>query len=196
MHSFARASEGGFRSRAAMGDNFGMSAVPSGAAKILPCGGWSRNARNYISASYTERVISIEDTRELQPPQPNWLSLLASKGDQGTSKVTIQDLLESSLRLLPDRLFLGEIRGAEAATFLQAVNTGHPGSLTTLHADSTYSAFDRLALMTLQSDLKLTKAEILEYVRSVVPMVVQLRRRPTRAVAEIYLRCYGQDQHK
>ena len=148
-----------------MGDNFGMSAVPSGAAKILPCGGWSRNARNYISASYTERVISIEDTRELQPPQPNWLSLLASKGDQGTSKVTIQDLLESSLRLLPDRLFLGEIRGAEAATFLQAVNTGHPGSLTTLHADSTYSAFDRLALMTLQSDLKLTKAEILEYVR-------------------------------
>ena len=179
-----------------MGDNFGMSAVPSGAAKILPCGGWSRNARNYISASYTERVISIEDTRELQPPQPNWLSLLASKGDQGTSKVTIQDLLESSLRLRPDRLFLGEIRGAEAATFLQAVNTGHPGSLTTLHADSTYSAFDRLALMTLQSDLKLTKAEILEYVRSVVPMVVQLRRRPTRAVAEIYLRCYGQDQHK
>jgi type IV secretion system protein VirB11 len=97
---------------------------------------------------------------------------------------------------VPDRLFLGEIRGAEAATFLQAVNTGHPGSLTTLHADSTYSAFDRLALMTLQSDLKLTKAEILEYVRSVVPMVVQLRRRPTRGVAEIYLRCYGQDQHK
>ena len=79
---------------------------------------------------------------------------------------------------------------------MQAVNTGHPGSLTTLHADSTYSAFDRLALMTLQSDLKLTKAEILEYVRSVVPMVVQLRRRPTRGVAEIYLRCYGQDKHK
>jgi len=94
-----------------------MSAVPSGAAKILPCGGWSRNARNYISASYTERVISIEDTRELQPPQPNWLSLLASKGDQGTSKVTIQDLLESSLRLLPDRLFLGEIRGRKPRPF-------------------------------------------------------------------------------
>jgi P-type DNA transfer ATPase VirB11 len=164
-------------------------------------GGTSSGKTTFLNALLkevpdTERVISIEDTRELQPPQPNWLSLLASKGDQGTSKVTIQDLLESSLRLRPDRLFLGEIRGAEAATFLQAVNTGHPGSLTTLHADSTYSAFDRLALMTLQSDLKLTKAEILEYVRSVVPMVVQLRRRPTRGVAEIYLRCYGQDQRK
>ncbi|KAF0210632.1 MAG: type IV secretion system protein [Methylocystaceae bacterium] len=98
--------------------------------------------------------------------------------------MTVQELLEASLRLRPDRLFLGEIRGAEAATFLQAVNTGHPGSLTTLHADSAYGAFQRLALMTLQSNLKLTKAEIIEYVRSVVPMVIQLRRR-------IYFRGYG-----
>jgi type IV secretion system protein VirB11 len=105
--------------------------------------------------------------------------------------VTVQDLLEASLRLRPDRLFLGEIRGAEAATFLQAVNTGHPGSLTTLHADSAYGAFQRLALMTLQSDLKLTRSEILEYVHSVVPIVVQLRRRPKRGVAEIYFRGYG-----
>ena len=136
-------------------------------------------------------MISIEDTRELNPPQPNWLSMLASKGGQGKAQVTIQDLLEASLRLRPDRLFLGEICGAEAATFLQAVNTGHPGSLTTLHADSTFGAFERLALMTLQSELKLTKAEIMDYVRSVVPMVVQLRRRPTRGVAEIYFRGFN-----
>jgi type IV secretion system protein VirB11 len=75
-------------------------------------GGTSSGKTTFLNALLkevpdTERVISIEDTRELQPPQPNWLSLLASKGDQGTSKVTIQDLLESSLRLRPDRLFLG-----------------------------------------------------------------------------------------
>ncbi len=164
---------------------------------MIISGGTSSGKTTFLNALLkevpdTERVISIEDTRELQPPQPNWLSLLASKGGQGLAQVTVQDLLESSLRLRPDRLFLGEIRGAEAATFLQAVNTGHPGSLTTLHADSSYGAFERLALMTLQSDLKLSKAEIMEYVRSVVPMVVQLRRRPTRGVAEIYFRGFGE----
>jgi type IV secretion system protein VirB11 len=163
---------------------------------MIIAGGTSSGKTTFLNALLkevpaAERVISIEDTRELQPPQPNWLSLLASKGGQGLAQVTVQDLLESSLRLRPDRLFLGEIRGAEAATFLQAVNTGHPGSLTTLHADSCYGAFERLALMTLQSDLKLSKAEIMEYVRSVVPMVVQLRRRPMRGVAEIYFRGFG-----
>jgi type IV secretion system protein VirB11 len=163
---------------------------------MIISGGTSSGKTTFLNALLktvpdTERVITIEDTRELNPPQPNWLALVASKGAQGLANVTVQDLLEASLRLRPDRLFLGEIRGAEAATFLQAVNTGHPGSLTTLHADSAHGAFQRLALMTLQSDLKLTKAEILEYVRSVVPMVVQLRRRPTRGVSEIYFRGYG-----
>ncbi|MGJ0620480.1 MAG: P-type DNA transfer ATPase VirB11 [Methylocystis sp.] len=163
---------------------------------MIISGGTSSGKTTFLNALLkhvpnTERVVSIEDTRELKPPQPNWLALVASKGEQGLANVTLQDLLEASLRLRPDRLFLGEIRGAEAATFLQAVNTGHPGSLTTLHADSSYGAFQRLALMTLQSNLKLSKAEILEYVRSVVPMVVQLRRRPTRGVAEIYFRGYG-----
>jgi type IV secretion system protein VirB11 len=162
-------------------------------------GGTSSGKTTFLNAllksiPYDERVVSIEDTRELKPPQPNWLSMLASKGDQGRAKVTVQDLLEASLRLRPDRLFLGEIRGAEAATFLQAVNTGHPGSLTTLHADSTFGAFERLALMTLQSGLKLSKAEVLEYVRMVVPMVIQLRRRPTRGVAEIYFRGFKREQ--
>ena len=163
---------------------------------MIISGGTSSGKTTFLNALLkevpdVERVVSIEDTRELQPPQPNWLSLLASKGGQGLAQVSIQDLLESSLRLRPDRLFLGEIRGAEAATFLQAVNTGHPGSLTTLHADSCHGAFERLALMTLQSDLKLTKSEIMEYVRSVVPMVVQLRRRPTRGVSEIYFRGFA-----
>ena len=119
-------------------------------------GGTSSGKTTFLNALLkevpeTERVFSIEDTRELKPPQPNYLALLASKGDQGKSRVTIQNLLEAALRLRPDRIFLGEIRGAEAYSFLQAVNTGHPGSLTTLHADSPRGAFERIALATMQA---------------------------------------------
>ena len=154
-------------------------------------GGTSSGKTTFLNALLkevpdTERVMSIEDTRELKPPQPNYLALLASKGDQGKSRVTIQSLLEAALRLRPDRIFLGEIRGAEAYSFLQAVNTGHPGSLTTLHADSPRGAFERIALATMQAGLGLSKTEILDYVRAVVPVVVQLRRKPTRGVSEIY----------
>lgn len=154
-------------------------------------GGTSSGKTTFLNALLrevpdTERVMSIEDTRELKPPQPNYLAMVASKGDQGKARVTIQSLLEAALRLRPDRLFLGEIRGAEAYTFLQAVNTGHPGSLTTLHADSPRGAFERIALATMQAGLGLTKTEIMDYVRTVVPMVVQLRRKPTRGVSEIY----------
>ena len=87
-----------------------------------------------------------------------------------------------------ERILLGEIRGAEAYTFLQAVNTGHPGSITTLHADSPNGAFERLALMVMQADLGLCREEIMAYVRSVVEVVIQLQRLPggKRIVSEIY----------
>ncbi|MDR6100489.1 type IV secretion system protein VirB11 [Agrobacterium larrymoorei] len=136
-----------------------------------------------------ERLISIEDTRELKPPQPNHLALVASKGGQGRAKTTIQDCLEAALRLRPDRIFMGEIRGAEAFSFLQAVNTGHPGSISTLHADNPHGAYERLAMATMQAGLGLSKSELLEFVRFVVPVVVQVRRDPVtmkRGVSEIY----------
>lgn len=136
-----------------------------------------------------ERLISIEDTRELKPPQPNHLSLIASKGGQGRGRTTIQDCLEASLRLRPDRIFMGEIRGAEAFSFLQAINTGHPGSMSTLHADNPRGAYERLAMMAMQAGLGLTKAELLEFVRFVVPIIIQIGRDPKtgrRGVTEIY----------
>lgn len=123
-----------------------------------------------------ERLISLEDTRELRPTQPNYVSLIASRGAQGRANVTIQDLLESVLRLRPDRVFLGELRGGEAFSFLRAVNTGHPGSLTTVHADSPAGAYEQIALMVRQSGASLSRTEILEYVRQVVPVVVQIGR--------------------
>ena len=135
-----------------------------------------------------ERLIAIEDTRELRFSHRNYAVLVASKGDQGLSKATIPSLLETALRMRPDRIFLGEIRGKEGFAFLQAVNTGHPGSLTTLHANSSLGAFERLALMTLEAGLGLSKAEVIDYIKFVVPIVVQLTRSPRRGVSEIYFR--------
>jgi type IV secretion system protein VirB11 len=134
-----------------------------------------------------ERIVTIEDTRELRLPHANTVSLVSSRGDQGDARVTVQDLLEASLRLRPDRILLGELRGAEAYTFLRAINTGHPGSLSTLHADSPARAFEQLALMVLQAGLGLGRAEILAYVRSVVDVVVQVARTAEgrRAISEV-----------
>ncbi|WFS26440.1 MULTISPECIES: P-type DNA transfer ATPase VirB11 [Rhizobium] len=136
-----------------------------------------------------ERLISIEDTRELKPSQPNYLALVTSKGGQGRARTTIQECLEAALRLRPDRIFMGEIRGAEAFSFLQAVNTGHPGSISTLHADNPRGAYERLAMATMQAGLGLTKVELMEFVRFIVPVVIQVARDPVtmkRGVREIY----------
>lgn len=126
----------------------------------------------------TERLISIEDTPELNPPQPNYLRLVASRGGQGRAATTVQDCLEACLRLRPDRILMGEIRGAEAYSFLQAVNTGHPGSISTLHADSPWLAYERLAMMVMQAGLGLTKEDLLRFVRFAVPVIVQIARNP------------------
>lgn len=115
------------------------------------------------------------------------LSLLASKGEQGIAKVTIQDLLEASLRLRPDRILLGELRGKEAYTFLRAVNTGHPGSITTIHADTPYGAIEQIALMVMQANLGLKHEEIMQYIQSIVDIVIQLKRvKGKRVITEIW----------
>nr|WP_181377339.1 P-type DNA transfer ATPase VirB11 [Ochrobactrum sp. LM19]AJW30009.1 type IV secretion protein VirB11 [Ochrobactrum sp. LM19] len=137
----------------------------------------------------TERLVSIEDTAELRPTQPNYLRLVASKGGQGRAATTIQDCLEACLRLRPDRIMMGEIRGAEAYSFLQAINTGHPGSISTLHADSPYLAYERLAMMVMQAGLGLTKDDLVRFVRYAVPVIVQIARNPEtgkRGVSGIY----------
>ncbi|CAK7261640.1 MULTISPECIES: P-type DNA transfer ATPase VirB11 [unclassified Shinella] len=159
---------------------------------IAVSGGTSTGKTTFLNALLKElpdeeRIVTIEDTRELKPITLNTVALLASKGDQGRAKVTPQELLEASLRMRPDRLMLGELRGAEAFSFLQAINTGHPGSLTTVHANSARSAYDRLALMVMQSGVALEKQEISDYLKEVIPVVVQLARLPDgrRVVSEI-----------
>lgn len=145
---------------------------------ILLSGGTSSGKTTFLNAILKEvpedeRILTIEDTREVKPIQRNFLPLIASKGDQGEARVTVEMLLQASLRLRPDRIFLGEIRGSEAYSFLRAINTGHPGSISTVHADSPAGAFEQLALMVMQAGLGLKREEIIAYIKTVLPIVIQ-----------------------
>ncbi|CDZ55195.1 P-type DNA transfer ATPase VirB11 [Neorhizobium galegae] len=161
---------------------------------ILISGGTSTGKTTFLNACLktidpSERILTLEDTRELFPPQPNAVHLLASRGDQGTAQVTIQSLLEASLRMRPDRLFVGEIRGSEAFAFLRAINTGHPGSMSTVHADTPLGAYEQLAMMMQQAGISsgYSKQDLMSYIQMVIPIVIQLRRDGgRRGVSEIY----------
>ena len=104
------------------------------------------------------------------------MHLLASKGGQGRADLSTQDLIEACLRLRPDRIIVGELRGAEAFSFLRAINTGHPGSISTLHADTPKMALEQLKLMVMQAGLGIPPEQIRDYILGVVDIVVQLKR--------------------
>lgn len=161
---------------------------------ILISGGTSTGKTTFLNALLgeipaTERLILIEDTPEIMPPHPNVVGLVAVRGELGEARVSTTDLLEASLRMRPDRIILGELRGAEAFTFVRAVNTGHPGSITTIHADSPSRALEQLALLVLQSGVNLRRSEVLDYVGSVIDVFVQLGRvEGRRAVTQVMTR--------
>lgn len=162
---------------------------------ILISAGTSTGKTTFLKACLkaippSERIITIEDAREVEMPHPNRVHLLSSRGGQGLAKVTPQQLLEASLRLRPDRIILGELRGAEAFSYLRAINSGHPGSITTIHADSPSLAFEQLTLMVMQADLGMERLQILEYIRSIIPIVVQLKRgeKGKRYISEVHYR--------
>jgi type IV secretion system protein VirB11 len=162
---------------------------------ILISAGTSTGKTTFLNACLkaipqNERILTIEDAREVKLSHPNRVHLLSSRGGQGLAKVTPQQLLEASLRLRPDRIILGELRGVEAFSYLRAINSGHPGSITTIHADSPQLAFEQLTLMVMQADLGMERPQILEYIRTIIPIVVQLKRREKghRYISEIYYR--------
>ena len=165
---------------------------------ILLSGGTSTGKTTALNALLKaipagERILTIEDTRELHPPQANFVALVATKGEQGLARITAQSLLEASLRMRPDRIILGEVRGEEAYTFLQAINSGHPGSLSTVHADSAAGAYEQLALKVLMSGASLTKDQVVSYIRQVLPIVVQLKREGgVRRWSEIFFAPYAE----
>lgn len=133
-----------------------------------------------------ERLIVIEDAPEVRLAHENAVGLIAARGEAGEAQVDAEDLLQAALRMRPDRIMLGELRGPEAFAFLRAVNTGHPGSITTLHADSPEGAVDQIAMLALLSGVTLGWDAVRAYVRRVVDVVVQLKRgQGTRGVVEI-----------
>ena len=117
----------------------------------------------------TERLVTIEDVYELRPKQPNIVQLRT--GD----RIPAADLLRASLRLRPDRILMGELRGPEAFDFLSAINSGHPGGITTLHATSPEAALNRLALMVMDAGKGLGFGEVVAYCRAMIDVIVQLR---------------------
>ena len=135
-----------------------------------------------------DRLLLIEDTAEVVIPAANSVALLAVKGALGEARVTANDLLQAALRMRPDRIILGEVRGSEALTFLRAINTGHPGSLTTIHADSPAGAIEQLALIALQAGTRLTRSDIVDYVSNTIDAIVQLERHEgRRRIAQVML---------
>lgn len=158
---------------------------------ILLSGGTSSGKTTLLNAllkeiPQNERVIAIEDTPEIKLGRNNSIGLVAVSGDQGEARVTIEELMRASLRMRPDRLIVGELRGAETVTFLRAINTGHPGSISTIHASTTEGAFEQLALMCMQADLGLGRNETIDYARSMIDIIVQLdRKNGQRSIADI-----------
>ena len=97
-------------------------------------------------------------------------------------------LLISALRMRPDRLILGEMRGEEALSFLEAINTGHPGSISTIHADSPALALERIAMMVMRTGIRQTRRDVLDYAAQTIDIIVQVGRRGgSRGVLEIYM---------
>ncbi len=163
---------------------------------IIISGGTSTGKTTFTNAVIRaipkdERLITVEDAREVDlSSHPNRVHLLASKGGQGRAKTTTQDLIEACLRLRPERIIVGELRGSEAFSFLRAINTGHPGSISTLHADTPRMAIEQLKMMVMQAGLGMTPTEISSYIKNVVDIVVQLKRggKGRRYVSEIYFK--------
>lgn len=163
---------------------------------IIISGGTSTGKTTFTNAvirsiPHEERLITVEDAREVDlSSHPNRVHLIASKGGQGRSKVTTQDLIEACLRLRPERIIVGELRGSEAFSFLRAINTGHPGSISTLHADTPKMAIEQLKMMVMQAGLGMTPSEITSYIKNVVDIVVQLKRggKGRRYISEVYFK--------
>ena len=124
-----------------------------------------------------ERVVTIEDAAELRLQQPHWLPLETRPANlEGHGAITIRDLVINALRMRPDRIILGEIRGSECFDMLAAMNTGHDGSMCTLHSNSPREALARMENMVMMSDIKVPKEAISRQIADSVDMIVQVKR--------------------
>ena len=148
----------------------------------------------------TERLVVLEDAAELAlDSHPNSVRLFYSKDAQGLARVSAKQLLEASLRMRPDRILLAELRGEEAYYYLRNVNSGHPGSITSVHASSAQLAFEQLTLLVKESAAgrELARADIRALLEELVDVVVQCERDVAgrRVVREVYWKGAGTPVH-
>ncbi len=141
---------------------------------------------NFIPDS--DRIVTIEDAAELKLVQPNLVSLESRPGNlEGRGEISIRELVKNSLRMRPDRIVVGECRGGEAIDMLQAMNTGHDGSLTTIHANNPRDVISRLEVLVLMAGMELPVTAIREQVSSAVDIIIQQTRFPcgTRKITKV-----------
>ena len=149
---------------------------------IIVCGGTGSGKTTLLNvlSSFVgndERIITIEDAAELKLEQEHVISLETRRSNyEGSGEVTIRDLVINSLRMRPDRIIVGEVRGKEAFDMMQAMNTGHEGSMTTLHANGPKDALNRLETMVLMAGMEIPISAIREYIENAIDIVVNISR--------------------
>jgi pilus assembly protein CpaF len=170
-----------------------LEAAVAGRRSILVSGGTGSGKTTLLNAlsgfiDAGERVVTIEDAAELRLQQPHVVRLESRPaGVEGRGEVSIRDLLRNALRMRPDRIVIGEVRGPEALDLLTALNTGHDGALSTVHANSPADALGRLETLALMAGVGLPHAAVAEQVQRGIDLVVHLQRRAdgARVVTEI-----------
>jgi len=138
-----------------------------------------------------ERIVLIEDTAELHMPQPNLVRFEARQEQDGVPPVAVRDLLKAALRHRPDRIVLGEVRGGEAFDLLQLLNTGHSGTLSTIHANSAKQGLARFTSCVMQSGVELPYSAVKANIGDSVNVVIQIERRPGRRFVSEVLEING-----
>ena len=162
-------------------------------ANVIVSGGTGAGKTSLLGALSSfvppdERLITIEDAAELRLPQPHVISLEARPPNvEGAGEVTVRALVRNALRMRPDRIIVGEVRGGEALDMLQAMNTGHEGSLSTAHANSPRDLVSRLETMALMSGVELPASHVREQIAGALDLIVHMTRMPdgNRVVAKI-----------
>jgi len=177
-------------------DNFIRTAIQL-KKNIVISGGTSSGKTTFLNAclreiDLNERMLVLEDAREVDIPHPNQVQLLASKGEQGQAKVDMQQLVQCCLRLRPDRIIMGEIRGKEILEFVSACSTGHEGSITSIHANNPRVAFMRMTQMYKQNNVpSMSDKDILKELHEVIDIIIQVAKTPNgRLVESVYYK-YG-----
>ena len=143
-----------------------------------------------------ERMVLVEDTAEIQIQKPNVLRFEARREQNGLAAVTIRDLLKATLRHRPDRIILGEIRGGEAFDLLQLLNTGHSGTISTVHANSAAQGISRFTTCVLQSGIEIPYIAVKTNIAESLDVIVHIERRPGQRRVALALRGFNPDLDK